>query len=101
MEAWYFGDRDALLKAYPRARREVLDRYKQDAVCDTWEMLADAIYPGGMATIRKTGWPLPGQVKSEWAERIGPLLDLEKNVSPSFNKLRDGVRGLVASQNPH
>lgn len=46
--------------------------------------------------IKKTRWPLPGQVKHEWAEKIGPLLDPERNVSPSFIRLRDGLRRLVA-----
>lgn len=95
MEAWYFGDRQALTTAYPKAKTEVLNRYTQDSVCGTWELLADAIYPGGSASIKKAGWPLPGQVKHEWAEKIGPLIDLERNVSPSFGKLRDGLRRLV------
>jgi hypothetical protein len=38
---------------------------------------------------------LPGQIKCEWAEKIGPLLEPERNVSPSFGKLRDGLRRLV------
>lgn len=96
MEAWYFGDRQALTTAYPRAKVDVLNRYAQDSVCGTWELLADAIYPGGFAAIKKAGWPLPGQVKHEWAGKIGPLLDLDRNVSPSFCKLRDGLRCLVA-----
>ena len=47
IEAWYFGDRVALLEAYPRADKKVLNRYQQDAVCGTWEMLADALVKGG------------------------------------------------------
>lgn len=101
MEAWYFGDQKALTAAYPKVKVDVLHRYTQDSVCGTWELLADAIYPGGSATIKKAGWPLPGQVKHEWAERIGPLLDPDRNVSPSFGKLRDGLRRLVAeADNP-
>lgn len=96
IEAWYFGDQDALLKAYPRAKLDVLKRYVQDSACGTWELLADAVHPGGSAAIKKAGWPLPGQVKHEWAEKIGPLMGLERNVSPSFGKLRDGFRQLVA-----
>jgi hypothetical protein len=95
MEAWYFGDRQALLTAYPRAKADVLNRYQQDSVCETWERLADAIYPGGSAAIKKAGWPLPGQVKHEWAEKIGPLLEPDQNISPSFGKLRDGLRRLA------
>lgn len=96
MEAWYFGDQQALTAAYPKAKSEVLKRYRQDSVCGTWELLADAIYPGGSAAIKKAGWPLPGQVKHEWAEKIGPLLEPVRNVSPSFGKLCDGLRRLAA-----
>lgn len=96
IEAWYLGDQDALLAAYPRAKQDVLGKYIQDSACDTWELLADAVHPGGSAAIKKAGWPLPGQVKHEWAEKIGPLMDPERNISPSFGKLRDGLRRLVA-----
>lgn len=95
MEAWYLGDRQALELAYPKAKADVLNRYVQDSACDTWELLADALFPGGSAAIKKAGWPLPGQVKHEWAERIAPLLEPDRNVSPSFGKLRDGLRRLV------
>jgi len=95
MEAWYLGDRQALLSAYPRAKKDVLGRYTQDSICGTWELLADAVYPGGSAAIRGAGWPLPGQVKHEWAAQIGPFLDIERNESPSFRKFRDGMRCLA------
>lgn len=96
MEAWFLGDRQALLAAYPRAKTNVLQRYKQDSVCGTWELLADAIHPGGLAAILKGGWPLPGQAKHEWAEKIAPRMNVEHNQSPSFCKFRDGLRRLVA-----
>jgi len=96
MEAWYLGDRNAVLQAYPRAKKEVLQRYVQDSICGTWELLADAVYPGGSAAIKKEGWPLPGQVKHEWAETIGPFMSLTVNESPSFMKFRDGLLRLVA-----
>jgi len=98
VEAWYLGDRQALRMAYPRAKMDVLSRYVQDSVCDTWELLADAIYPGGFDAIKRTGWPLPGQIKCEWAEKIGSLLGPDRNVSPSFGKFRDGLRRLVAEE---
>ena len=95
MEAWYLGDSQSILKAYPRAKREVIARYLQDSVCGTWELLADAVYPGGSAAIKKTGWPLPGQIKHEWAEKITPFMDINQNTSPSFMKLRDGLLHLA------
>ncbi len=96
MEAWYLGDREALLAAYPRAKLEVLKRYRQDEVCGTWELLADALEQGGAAVVKQAGWPLQGQIKHKWAAAIGPHMNLEKNLSPSFCKFRDGVRRLVA-----
>jgi len=94
-EAWYLGDREALAKAYPRAKTKALDDYVQDSVCGTWEVVADALFPGGSKKVKKAGWPLPGQLKHEWAEKIGPLMDIEDNASPSFCKLRDGLRWLA------
>ena len=94
IEAWYFGDRAALLSAYPRARREVLGRYVQDSICDTWETLADAIHPGGSAEIKRVGYPYAGAVKHTWAVRIAPLMDTSANTSPSFRKLREGLARL-------
>lgn len=96
MEAWYLGDRQAILSAYPKAKTAVLDGYEQDSICGTWERLADAVYPGGSAAIRKAGWPLPGQVKHEWAEAIARYMNAEENQSPSFAKFRDGIRRLIA-----
>ena len=96
MEAWYLGDREALMKAYPRAKRDVLDRYVQDSVCGTWELLADAVYTGGIAAIRKAGWPLPGQIKHAWAEKIGPFMSINQNTSPSFGKFRDGLSRMIS-----
>lgn len=96
LEAWYLGDRKAIETAYPRAKADVLNRYVQDSACDTWELLADAIHPGGSAAVKKAGWPLPGQLKHDWAEKIGALLEPDRNLSPSFKKLCDGLRRLVA-----
>lgn len=96
IEAWYLGDRQAILAAYPKAKIAILDGYRQDSICGTWERLADAVYPGGSSAIRKAGWPLPGQVKREWAESIVRHMDVEKNQSPSFTQFREGIRRLVA-----
>jgi len=98
IEAWYLGDRAALLSAFPRAKCDVLDRYVQDSVCGTWELLADAIHVGGAAAIKKAGWPLPGQLKHAWAEKIVPFMDLHQNASPSFGKFRDGLSALIAQE---
>jgi hypothetical protein len=54
------------------------------------------VYPGGSAAIRKAGWPLPGQVKHQWADAIARHMNVEENKSPSFAKFRNGILGLIA-----
>jgi hypothetical protein len=100
IEAWYLGDRSALLQAYPRTRLKVLDGYAQDSICGTWELLADAVHPGGRRAIHAAAWPLPGQVKHEWATRIGPRMNPDANTSASFGKFRDGLRRLITPPDP-
>lgn len=100
-EAWYIGDRAALREAYPKCRFAILDRYVQDAVCGTWELLAETIHPGGVAALHRGTGGLAGQIKHDWADRIGPLLDPDRNLSPSFGKLRDGLRRLVGLMPPN
>lgn len=97
IEAWYLGDRAAILHAYPRAKKDILDRYTQDSVCGTWELLADAIHPGGSNAVKTAGWPLPGQLKHEWANNIGPAMAIAGNLSPSFNKLIQALSRLSAA----
>ncbi len=96
IEAWLLGDRQALLSAYPRARKAVLQRYEQDSICGTWELLADAIHLGGSRKLAATGYHTTGFMKSEWARSIGAHLDVENNASPSFRKFRDTVTSLAS-----
>lgn len=95
-EAWLLGDSQAVREAYPRAKDAVLASYVQDAICGTWEKLADAVHPGGAAKLRTQGWQAIGAEKSSWAASIAPRMDVERNVSPSFVYLRDTLRRLVS-----
>ena len=97
-EAWLLGDRAAVKAAYPHAKDSVLDGYRQDAVCGTWETLANAVHAGGAAALAKAGWPAPGEAKCEWARKIAPHIDPDRNRSPSFRAFRDGVRRLAAAR---
>ncbi|GBE30869.1 hypothetical protein BMS3Bbin04_01907 [bacterium BMS3Bbin04] len=94
-EAWLLGDREAVLAAYPRAKRQVLKDYTQDSICGTWEKLADAVYRGGSQKLKKLGWPLTGQAKCEWAGNIAPHMNVDTNQSKSFQVFRDGIRELA------
>ncbi len=94
-EAWLLGDRSALERAYPKAKAAVLDGYVPDAVCGTWELLADAVFPGGTKRLKPQGYARIGQEKCAWAREIGGRLDVEENHSPSFRAFRDGLRRLA------
>lgn len=96
-EAWYLGDWTALQSAYPKAKKRLYETYVQDSICGTWERLADVVHAGGSRAIESAGWPTAGDVKHEWANNIGPLMDPDRNRSVSFGKLRDGLRGLAAA----
>jgi hypothetical protein len=98
LEAWFFGDQQAIKQAYPDAKQQVLDSYIQDSQCGTWEKFAEAIYPGGLAALeqhgRRSGRYL--EQKLIWAKEISPRLDVEGNQSPSFQCFRDGIRKIAA-----
>ncbi len=84
IEAWLLGDIDAVIRAYPSAKRNVLDAYNQDSICNTWEVLADALCLERAAGLRRIGYPEIGIRKSEWAEKIAPLVEIDRNNSSSF-----------------
>lgn len=96
-EAWFLGDVPAVKAAYHNAKERVLDSYSNDSIWGTWEMLADAVYPGGSLKLAGQGWQTVGMVKGEWAQKISPYMDLENNNSPSFCYLREKLRELIAN----
>lgn len=88
MEAWLLGDEAAIETAYPQYRKRFLAAYVQDEIGDTWEVLANVVYPGGLSKLLKearNGYTPIGAAKTEWADRIGSCLDIQNNQSPSFN----------------
>ena len=94
-EAWLLGDREAVKAGFPYTKEPVLDSYVQDSICGTWEVLADAIHPGGSARLKGLGYPDIGIAKSEWAKAIAPMMDVDRNRSKSFQVFRDAVRNLA------
>jgi hypothetical protein len=92
IEAWLLGDQAALKKAYPRAKDPVLNTYGQDSICGTWEKMADAVFPGGSVKLKLLGYPLIGEVKCDWARNISPHMEIDHNVSRSFQVFCSGVR---------
>lgn len=91
-EAWLLGDIQAIKAAYPKAKDLVLNKYQNDSICGTWELLADAIYTGGSQKLKKTGFKETGSQKKIWAENICPHMDINNNKSPSFNSFKQCVQ---------
>ena len=94
-EAWLLGDVSAIKAAYPGAKVNVLNSYINDSICGTWELLADAVYPGGSTRLKDQGWWAVGREKSVWSEKIAPQMEIETNGSPSFRYFLKKIRGLV------
>ena len=94
-EAWFLGDIPAIKKAYPKAKNNVLSRYQNNSICGTWEVLADALFTGGLSALKKKDKWAIGIEKSDWAEKIAPYMNVDKNASPSFCYFRDKLRELI------
>ena len=95
-EAWLLGDIPAIKKAYPQAKNGVLNRYQNDSICNTWELLADAVFVGGSTALKNQGWWATGKEKSAWAEKIAPQMNVNNNASPSFRYFRKKIRELAS-----
>lgn len=84
MEAWYFGDIDALCAAYDRPKlREVIGKKKfrvPDAIPDPKEELY---------------WLIPEHQQISGAKRVAPHMDIERTTSASFQQFVRGVRRLA------
>ncbi|MBF0106181.1 MAG: hypothetical protein HQM16_12740 [Deltaproteobacteria bacterium] len=96
VEAWLLGDLSAVKKAYPKAREAFLKKYKNDCICGTWELLADAVYPGGASALSEQGWQVVGTQKTSWASSIAVHIRVANNTSPSFNYFVRKLRELTA-----
>jgi hypothetical protein len=93
LEAWYFGDWDAVLKCYAGVSRRIPSNAKYrdpDAIAGgTWEEFE--------RILKRAGHFKEGIRKIEAARRIGEVIDPEKNKSASF---RTFVRSVKDSLNP-
>jgi len=75
----------------------VLDEYVQDSQCGTWEIPGEAVHPGGMSALGHLGkrGPKVLEQKKNWAKKICEHMNVEVNLSPSFQCFRDGLRHLI------
>ena len=96
-EAWLLGDIPAIKMAYPKAKTSILQQYENDSICGTWELLANAVYPGGALELSKKGAGAIGMAKYKWAEEVCPYMNQDNNASPSFNYFRTTIQKLAVS----
>ncbi len=93
LEAWYFGDWQAVRAAYPRVSANIPNRapYRNpDAIVGgTWESFQRVMNDAGYFP---TGLP-----KIEVAQQIAPHMDPARNTSRSFQVLRDALTELVSA----
>ncbi|MBI3652779.1 MAG: DUF4276 family protein [Acidobacteria bacterium] len=88
LEAWFFGDVEAIVSAYPKVSKHLGGRksYRDpDAIQGgTWEALERVLQRKGYYT---TGLP-----KIEAAQKIAEYMDVTRNRSKSFQVFRDALQ---------
>ena len=89
LEAWFFGDVEALRAVYPRVSRHLASRKRYrdpDAIQGgTWEALAHLL--------RYHNYDVPGKISV--AEAISERMDPRRNRSRSFQVFVEGLQAMV------
>jgi len=92
LEAWFFGDVDALRAAYPSVPASLASKAKYrdpDAIAGgTWEALE--------RVLQRAGHYANGIPKVEVARKVAEHMRPDANQSRSFQVFRDGLRQIVA-----
>lgn len=91
LEAWFFGDVQALNQAYPKTPETLghKSRYKDpDSIKGgKWESME--------RELKRSGYFIGGLRKIEAAKTISAYMEPDKNNSKSFQVFRDGLREMV------
>jgi hypothetical protein len=93
LEAWFFGDWQAVREAYPSAPKHIPKNKSQspDAILGgTWEAFE--------RTLKRAGYFRGGLRKIEAARTIAPHMNPDRNTSRSFQVLRDALREMVTNR---
>ncbi len=90
LEAWYFGDVDALTAAYPRVpstlARKAKFRDPDHIAGGTWEQLE--------RVLKRAGYYTTGMPKLEVARKVAHHMNPEQNHSPSFRVFADTLAAM-------
>lgn len=92
LEAWFFGDWQAVQNAYPRVSSTVPQKaaYRDpDAIAGgTWEALE--------RVLKQAGYFSSGLRKIEFAREVAPYLEPERNTSRSFRAFSNAISAALA-----
>lgn len=92
LEAWFFGDWDAVQAAYPRVSATIPQKQgfrDPDAIAGgTWEAME--------RVLKKAGYFSTGLRKSELARSVAAHMDINRNQSRSFQAFVDAVNAASA-----
>jgi hypothetical protein len=92
LEAWFFGDVEALATAYPRVPRTLAQKRgfrDSDAIAGgTWEALE--------RVLRNAGYYSTGMPKIEVARNVSVHMVPDRNRSGSFRAFRDALRQMMS-----
>jgi hypothetical protein len=95
LEAWFFGDVEALHSAYPRVSLNLGEkaRYRNpdEILGGTWEALE--------RELKKVGYYSSGISKISVARDVSAHMVSDRNRSRSFQVFREGLIGLIGSSN--
>jgi hypothetical protein len=89
LESWYFGDWNAVRRAYPRMpdlSAKATYRHADEIVGGTWEALE--------RELQKRGYFASGLRKREFAREVAAHMEPVRNSSPSFVCLRNALAAL-------
>ncbi|MBU7597164.1 DUF4276 family protein [Streptomyces sp. P38-E01] len=90
LECWYFGDWDAVRKAFPKVPGEVPKKYRQNP-----DLAAGKASDAFGKVLGTSGVRVAS--KPQWGKRAGPHLSVSQSRSPSFLTFVRGVKEIVGA----
>ncbi len=94
LEAWFLADKNSILAAYPNASEDIHNTYIQDSICGSWEVLG-RVLKSNVASLPKRDRRVLME-KCEWAKKISPHMNIEQNLSPSFEAFKNNLLEFTA-----
>lgn len=95
LEAWFFGDFDAVANAYPQLKRNST-RLKQRKEFTNPDMVEGGTWEALEKILQRAGYYKSGLQKLDAAKKIAKVMQPDRNTSPSFILFRDTLREIVS-----